>query len=95
MTIFTCSVELEIRNSSGVHVRPAGIIARTLANVQSEVTLIYNNKRVNAKSIMSILTLGIPQGAKIELCAKGTDAEHVIQEIAKLVESGFGETCPH
>lgn len=80
-----------VKNTSGVHVRPASAIVKLLSNENCEVSFTYEGKTVNAKSIMSILILGAPQNGKIVICIRGKDPYRVFQKLQNAFDSGFGE----
>lgn len=86
-----CECECIVQNASGIHVRPAGMLVKLFEKNQSDVSFTYEGKTVNAKSIISILMLGAPQGGKIQVCVRGKDAKQVIKKIQDAFASGFGE----
>ena len=78
-----------IRNSQGLHARPADMFARLARQFQSRIELVREERRVEASSIMDLLTLGAAQGTELILEAEGPDAEEAVEALTKLVESGF------
>jgi len=78
-----------ITNSQGLHARPADMFARLARQFQSRIELVRNDRRVEASSIIDLLTLGAAQGTELILEAEGDDAEAAVEALAKLVESGF------
>jgi phosphocarrier protein HPr len=78
-----------IRNSQGLHARPADMFARLARQFQSRIELVREGRRVEASSIMDLLTLGAAQGTELVLEAEGDDAQEAVEALAKLVESGF------
>ncbi|MEF9519824.1 HPr family phosphocarrier protein [Chlamydia crocodili] len=80
-----------VKNTSGIHVRPAGAIVKLFDGEDCEASFTYAGKTVNAKSIMSILILGAPQNGKIFVRIKGKDANRVLQKVQDAFDSGFGE----
>ena len=78
-----------IRNSQGLHARPADMFARLARQFQSRIELVREGRRVEAISIMELLTLGAAQGTELILEAEGVDAQEAVEALAKLVESGF------
>jgi phosphocarrier protein HPr len=78
-----------IRNSQGLHARPADMFARLARQFQSRIELVREGRRVEASSIMDLLTLGAAQGTELILEAEGLDAEEAVEALVKLVESGF------
>jgi phosphotransferase system HPr (HPr) family protein len=78
-----------IRNSQGLHARPAEKFARLAGQFQSRIELVREGRRVEANSIWELLTLGAAQGTELILEAEGVDAEEAVEALAKLVESGI------
>jgi phosphocarrier protein HPr len=78
-----------IRNSQGLHARPADMFARLARQFQSRIELVRDDRRVEASSIIDLLTLGAAQGTELILVAEGDDAEEAVEALAQLVESGF------
>lgn len=81
--------ELRVSNKLGLHARPATIIVKILHEFKSEVTFSYNEKEINAKSILNILTLAVPFDALIAITANGVDAHEVIDRLTKVFEDCF------
>jgi len=84
--------ELEIVNPQGLHARPAAALVKTVLQFQSEVHIAKNGRRINAKSIMGLLTLAAAQGARMQVICKGPDAHEAMDAVRALVENGFGES---
>lgn len=85
---------LTIRHPAGLHARPAALFVQTAARFKATVkvtNLTRGTKPVDAKSILSVLTLGVSQGHEIHVTADGADADTAVQTITELVESNFGE----
>jgi len=79
-------------NAEGMHMRPAGMIAKAVKNhPDSEVILKSNGKEIKAKAVMQIMAAGIKKGTDVELVVSGGDEQAVLSEIAAMFESGFGE----
>lgn len=81
-----------ITSESGIHARPATVLVQTASKFNSEINLEYKEKNVNLKSIMGVMSLGIPQGSQIKVSTSGADEEaalHAIEEILK--KEGLGE----
>ena len=66
---------ITITHSTGLHARPSGIIAKEAQQFDSEITLVREDKEYNAKSIMSVMSMGASQGDEIGIRANGPDAE--------------------
>jgi len=65
----------------GLHARPATVLVNTAGKFASEITLDYNGKSVNLKSIMGVMSLGVPHNAEITIIADGEDAEEAIEAL--------------
>lgn len=78
-----------VPTENGLHVRPAEQLARLANQFESQIGLIYESQRVDAKSILELLTLGATKGADIVIEARGQDAKEAVQAILKLVGNGF------
>jgi phosphotransferase system HPr (HPr) family protein len=65
------------------------MFARLARQFQSRIELVREGRRVEASSIMDLLTLGAAQGTELVLEAEGDDAQDAVEALAKLVESGF------
>lgn len=76
-----------IKSKSGLHARPATYLVQTASHYQNDILLEYDQKSVNAKSIMGIMSLGIPYDAKISIKVSDDTSESIITEIQKQLES--------
>lgn len=85
------SEEMTIVNSMGLHARPAAKLVQTVLQYTSDVQINVNGQKVNAKSIMGLLTLAAAQGTQMMVTAQGPDAEEAMKAVRELVASGFGE----
>ncbi|GIO28619.1 phosphocarrier protein HPr [Ornithinibacillus bavariensis] len=81
----------KITAETGVHARPATLLVNKAGQYQSEIEMTYNDKTVNLKSIMGVMSLGIPKGAEIKITATGNDEEEAIQGIAEVIKENLGE----
>ncbi|OIJ11550.1 phosphocarrier protein HPr [Anaerobacillus alkalilacustris] len=80
-----------ITSESGIHARPATLLVNKVTPFSSEVKLEYKGKQVNLKSIMGVMSLGIPQGETIKIIAQGDDEEHVLSTIDEMMKTeGLG-----
>lgn len=80
-----------MRNAQGLHVRPASVIVRILQGCRSSVHFTCRKETVNAKSIMSLLTLAASKNSNILIEAEGEDAEEVLRRLSSAFENCFGE----
>ena len=77
--------EIVIKNSQGLHARPAAMFVQIASKYNSQVTVQKGAEKVNGKSIMGILTLGAQQNCKVVLEVDGDDAENVLVELENLL----------
>jgi len=84
-------VTLVVQHSAGLHARPATLFVQTAKKYTSEITVRKDDRQVNAKSILSLLTLGANMGAQITIRATGGDEEAAVKALQGLVEGNFGE----
>lgn len=82
---------VEIKNKTGLHARPAALFVQAASKFSSQIWVEKENKKVNAKSIMGIMSLGVAQGNTVKLIADGSDEEEAIKALVELVDSKFGE----
>jgi phosphocarrier protein HPr len=90
----TASVRLTIAHPSGLHARPASAFVQMASQYQAAIQVMNcasGKGPVNAKSILSVLTLGVANGTEIELTANGTDEVEALQAVKQLVNTNFGE----
>lgn len=78
-----------VKNDRGLHTRPCTEIVKCSTCHKADVRLHYNNSSVNAKSILGIMMLAAPRGAKICIEAEGEDAEQLVSALTQLAESRF------
>lgn len=83
--------ELTVVNKLGIHARPAAAIVQQVLKFESEVYFTLDGNRINAKSIMGLLTLAATQGTRIVVTVKGSDAEEAMHAVEHLFAIGFGE----
>ena len=80
-----------VTNEVGLHARPAAQFVEAASQFNSEIKIRYDGKEANAKSILNVLSLGISQGAEIELIAEGADEDQALAFLIDLIESNFPE----
>ncbi|AUJ25895.1 MULTISPECIES: phosphocarrier protein HPr [Virgibacillus] len=80
-----------ITAETGVHARPATLLVNKAGQFESEVEIAYNDKTVNLKSIMGVMSLGIPKGAQIKITANGSDEAEAISGIEEVIKEHLGE----
>lgn len=85
------SRSVTIRNSVGLHARPATFFVQKANSYKSSIWVEKEDCRVNAKSLLGILSLGITKGTTITLIADGIDENSAVDGLAELVDGEFGE----
>jgi len=80
-----------IKNRAGIHARPAALLVQTAGRFASKVFLEKDGERVNAKSIMGIITLAATYNTELQLIADGVDEKEAIDALARLFENKFEE----
>ena len=83
--------EVSVKNQVGLHARPATFFIQKANEFMSSVWVEKDERRVNAKSLLGVLSLGIVGGTTIRIMADGSDEEQAVDGLVKLVESGFAE----
>ena len=81
----------KILNKLGLHARPSAMLVTAASKFEAQVFLTKDGLRVNAKSIMGVMMLAAEQGAELMVEVDGADEEAAMEEILKVIESGFGE----
>ncbi|CAM4333730.1 MULTISPECIES: phosphocarrier protein HPr [Jeotgalicoccus] len=76
-----------IIDETGIHARPATILVQTATKFESDIELEYNSKKVNLKSIMGVMSLGVGKGAEVTIYADGKDEEEAIEAISETLSS--------
>lgn len=85
-------IQIQVKNSLGLHTRPATAIVKLLQNVKSDVFFTMKKETVNAKSILSILMLAARKNSKITITVEGEDADDTLEKLVAAFESRFGES---
>lgn len=83
--------EVEVKNQVGLHARPATFFIQKANEFKSSVWVEKEERRVNAKSLLGVLSLGIVGGTNIRIIADGVDEQAAVDSLVKLVESAFAE----
>jgi len=80
-----------VQNQVGLHARPATFFIQTANEFKSSIWVEKDERRVNAKSLLGVLSLGIVGGTSIDIIADGSDEQEAVDSLVALVESGFAE----
>jgi len=82
---------VKVLNRAGIHARPSALLVQTTKNFKSNIYLEKGSDRINAKSIMGIITLGAAYGTELKIIADGEDEAYAVETMARLFESKFEE----
>jgi phosphocarrier protein len=85
------SKEVTVQNHVGLHARPATFFIQKANEFKSSIWVEREDRRVNAKSLLGVLSLGIVGGTEIHILASGPDEEAAVEELVRMVDSGFSE----
>lgn len=82
---------VKVQNQVGLHARPATFFIQKANEFKSSIWVEKDERRVNAKSLLGVLSLGIMGGTDIKIMAGGSDEEEAVDALVALIESGFAE----
>lgn len=85
------SKHVTIVNELGLHARAAAKIAEIAKNATAKLWIVKDGEKVDASSVIDILTLACARGTKITLSAENGSDIHILDAVIQMVESGFGE----
>ena len=85
------SQKVFIKNPTGLHLRPAGILCKEAMQFKSLITFSFKGSTANAKSVLSVLGACVKCGDEIELTCDGQDEQEALDALVKAIESGLGE----
>ena len=84
--------DFHVTAETGIHARPATLLVQAASKFNSDITLSYQDKSVNLKSIMGVMSLGVGQGADVTITAGGADEADAIKAIADtMTKEGLAE----
>ena len=83
--------DVTVQNKVGLHARPATFFIQKANEFKASIWVEKEERRVNAKSLLGVLSLGIVGGTTIRIIADGSDEEEAVEELVRLVQSGFAE----
>ncbi len=83
--------DVKVQNQVGLHARPATFFIQKANEYKSSIWVEKEERRVNAKSLLGVLSLGIVGGTDIRVIADGSDEQEAVENLVKLEESGFTE----
>ncbi len=85
------SQKVTIKNPTGLHLRPAGILCKEAMQFKAHVSFRYRENTANAKSVLSVLGACIKSGDEIELVCDGEDEKEALAALIAAIEGGLGE----
>ena len=85
------SKEVEVLNQAGLHARPATFFIQKAHEFKSSIWVEKDERKVNAKSLLGVLSLGITKGTAINIIADGVDEEEAVVTLVNLIASNFTE----
>ena len=85
------SRDVTVTNSIGLHARPATFFIQKANTSKSNIWVEKDSRKVNAKSLLGVLSLGIANGMVITILAEGVDESEAVKGLSELIESGFEE----
>lgn len=86
-----CVKDVVVQNQVGLHARPATFFIQKANEFKSSIWVEKEERRVNAKSLLGVLSLGIVGGTQIRIIADGIDEAAAAEELVRLVETGFND----
>ena len=85
------SQKITVKNVSGLHLRPTGILCNEAIKYKSTIKFKFGSSLTNAKSVLSVLGACVKSGDEIEFECEGPDEDEALKAMLRLVESGLGE----
>ncbi|MFP8782838.1 phosphocarrier protein HPr [Planococcus plakortidis] len=81
-----------ITDPAGMHARPASALVGSLTKFQSDITMEFKDKKVNLKSILGVMSLGVPSGSEVQIAADGADEAEAMETIERVLkEQGISD----
>ncbi len=85
------SQKVVIKNPTGLHLRPAGVLCTVAMEFKSHITFQHKNITSNAKSVLSVLGACVKSGDELEFFCEGEDEEEAMKAIVAAIEDGLGD----
>lgn len=83
--------EVVVKNKAGIHARPAGMIVTIANKFKSQIYMESENGKINAKSIMGLITLGVLCNTSVKIEAEGEDEKQAVEALVDIIERSFKE----
>jgi len=80
-----------VPNPTGLHARPAAVLANLAKKYKSDIRLQYNDKQVNVRSVVGLMGLAVGKNLRVQVVATGPDAEDAVAELSEAIRTGLGE----
>ena len=81
------SKDARVKSATGLHARPATLLVKKASTFKSDISIEFNGKKANVKSLIGVLSLGVGKDTTIKVIASGDDETLAAEEIVKLIES--------
>lgn len=81
------SKEVIVKSSTGLHARPATLLVKKASSFKSDISIEFDGKKANVKSLIGVLSLGVTKNAQITISASGDDESLALEEMVKLLNS--------
>ena len=85
------SQKVTVINPTGLHARPAAVLAREAKQFDSEIAVVSGSRKVDAKNVLALMDAGVNGGAEITVEWIGADEEEALKALILAIESGLGE----
>ncbi|MCM0648563.1 HPr family phosphocarrier protein [Clostridium swellfunianum] len=79
--------DVVVKNSTGLHARPATLLVKKASSFKSDVSIEFNGRKANVKSLIGVLSLGVTKNSTVKVIASGDDEALAVEEVVKLIES--------
>ena len=79
--------EVIVKNPTGLHARPATLLVKRASTYKSDVSIEFNGKKANVKSLIGVLSLGVVKGSAIKIVTSGEDEDKACDELTTLIDS--------
>ncbi|WPC40663.1 HPr family phosphocarrier protein [Clostridium sp. JS66] len=81
------SKEVIVKSATGLHARPATLLVKKASSFKSDISIEFDGKKANVKSLIGVLSLGVTKNATIKITASGDDESLAVEEVTKLIDS--------
>jgi phosphocarrier protein len=79
--------DVVVKNATGLHARPATLLVKKASSFKSDVSIEFNGRKANVKSLIGVLSLGVTKNSTVKVIASGDDEGLAVEEIVRLIES--------